>query len=222
MQDNNKLLKSITSDLIRAENIIISKDKKLFINIIPWWLLFLIVWSLIGAFVVGVKLDNALVPFGFIFCSMVVVGYYGDYRDKVYSNLPLVTRERIQSILKKHHTLFSSFDKTESIDEIVTKMETMRLLISKDYLYIKQKRLRVFKKLVKKEILFCTSVLYDLRADLSTRLTEQQSILKQAKSEVSEHIHWTDELNQVSELQQARLDKQIEQFEELQRVLVKI
>lgn len=65
-------------------------------------------------------------------------------------------------------------------------------------------------------------ILLNLRSDLQLRLTEQQSTLEQAKSEVSEHIHWTDALNQVSELQRVRLNKQIEQFEELQRVLVKI
>ncbi len=62
----------------------------------------------------------------------------------------------------------------------------------------------------------------DLRFDLALHLTEQQNILESAKSEVSKHISWTTESNQVSELQRARLDRQIEQFEELQRVLVKV
>ena len=66
------------------------------------------------------------------------------------------------------------------------------------------------------------SILTDLRSDLSIRLAEQQKILESAKWEVSENIKWTTELAQVSELQKARLDKQIEQFEELQRVLVKV
>lgn len=65
-------------------------------------------------------------------------------------------------------------------------------------------------------------LLRDLRSDLSIRLTEQQKTLEQAKSEVEKNIKWTTELNQVSELQRARLDRQIEQFEELQRVLVKV
>lgn len=64
--------------------------------------------------------------------------------------------------------------------------------------------------------------LTDLRSDLSIRLAEQKSTLKSAKSEVEKNITWTTELNQVSELQRTRLDRQIEQFEELQRVLVKV
>ncbi len=66
------------------------------------------------------------------------------------------------------------------------------------------------------------NLLINLRSDLTLRLTEQQQTLEQAKADVSTHIHWTNELNQVSGLQQARLDKQIEQFEELQRVLLKV
>jgi hypothetical protein len=60
-------------------------------------------------------------------------------------------------------------------------------------------------------------ILEDLRSDLQLRLTEQQSTLEQAKAEVS-----NDELNRVSKLQRQRLDKQIEQFEELQRVLMRV
>ena len=65
-------------------------------------------------------------------------------------------------------------------------------------------------------------VLRDLKSDLNIQIMNQQSILKTAKSEVEIHIQWTTELKSVSELQKVRLDKQIEQFEELQRVLVKV
>ncbi len=65
-------------------------------------------------------------------------------------------------------------------------------------------------------------IINDLGSDLEKQLTEKQKILESAKSEVSKHITWTTELDQVSELQRARLDRQIEQFEELQRVLVKV
>ncbi len=64
--------------------------------------------------------------------------------------------------------------------------------------------------------------LLNLWFDLQIRLTEQQKNLEWAKSEIEANIQWTTELNQVSELQKARLDRQIEQFEELRRVLVKV
>lgn len=66
------------------------------------------------------------------------------------------------------------------------------------------------------------NILLNLSSDLSIRLTEQQKILEWAKSEVEKNIQWTTALEQVSEAQKLRLDKQIEQFAELQRVLVKV
>ena len=65
-------------------------------------------------------------------------------------------------------------------------------------------------------------ILQNLRSDLTLRLAEQQKTLEWAKSDVEMNIRWSTELNAVSELQKARLDRQIEQFEELQRVLVKV
>ena len=72
------------------------------------------------------------------------------------------------------------------------------------------------------EISFFIDFIQNLRSDLQLRLEEQQKTLEQAKSEVEQNIHGTSELEQVSELQKARLDRQIEQFKELQRVLVKV
>ena len=69
---------------------------------------------------------------------------------------------------------------------------------------------------------YILNILSVLRSDLATRLTEQQQILKSAKTEVEENITGTPELIAVSEAQQVRLDRQIEQFEELQQVLVRV
>lgn len=89
----------------------------------------------------------------------------------------------------------------------------------------------LFKYFFNKECEFIAVILNNLRSDLQIRLREQQQALEQAKSEV-EKLKQTPlaplltggfgkELNQVSELQQARLDWQIAQFEELQKVLIK-
>lgn len=63
--------------------------------------------------------------------------------------------------------------------------------------------------------------LFDLRSDLSIHITEQKQVLESAKSEVEKNITWTTELKSVSESQQVRLNKQIEQFEELQKKLIR-
>lgn len=65
-------------------------------------------------------------------------------------------------------------------------------------------------------------LLDNLKSDLVRKIRDMGKTIESASYSLSTHIHWTDELNQVSELQRQRLDKQIEQFEDLQRVLVKV
>ena len=57
---------------------------------------------------------------------------------------------------------------------------------------------------------------------LHKKMNSQILILESAKWEVENNIHWTIELESVSELQKSRLDKQIEQFKVLQKILVKV
>ena len=82
-----------------------------------------------------------------------------------------------------------------------------------------KKKLRELSILVTNITLY---ILQNLRSDLSIRLTEQQKLLESAISETNSNLKWTSELVNISELQQARLDRQIEQFEELQKILVKV
>ncbi|MBX9809778.1 hypothetical protein K2X92_05300 [Candidatus Gracilibacteria bacterium] len=65
-------------------------------------------------------------------------------------------------------------------------------------------------------------VIFDFKNDLGVHINEQQKILESAKLEVENNIKGTPELEEVSELQKIRLDNQVKQFEELQRVLVKV
>lgn len=70
-----------------------------------------------------------------------------------------------------------------------------------------------------KEIL---EILFDCKSDLQIQIEQNIESINLQKNEVTSTIQWTTELNEVWELQKARLDRQIEQFEELQRVLVKV
>ena len=72
---------------------------------------------------------------------------------------------------------------------------------------------------LKSELTIYTLSLNNLRSDLMIRLDEQKKSLESAKSEVESNIKWSSKLEQVSEIQRIRLDRQIEQFEELQSVL---
>lgn len=66
------------------------------------------------------------------------------------------------------------------------------------------------------------NLIRDLQGDLIHEVHKRQSLLAEAQSELSHHVTSTSELEHVSEIQRIRLDRQIEQFEELQRVMVKV
>ncbi len=127
--------------------------------------------------------------------------------------------------LGKFNTFWGTeHSKIQNIDEILKCIESIHkafsnLPILKQYAYAKDSKYLFLQKL---ETEYFIEILLDLRSDLATRLTEQQEILEWAKSEVEHNITGTPELLAVSELQKARLDRQIEQFEELQRVLIKV
>ncbi|NRH21198.1 hypothetical protein HOO68_04085 [Candidatus Gracilibacteria bacterium] len=117
--------------------------------------------------------------------------------------------DNIEDILiktNKIHKIFGTLHLRKNLLKIVGRYQTKELFIN-------------YCKIIAKYLII---ILTDLRSDLSICFKEQQQSLESAKSEVEKNIHGTAELNQVSELQRARLDKQIEQFEELQRVLVKV
>ena len=57
---------------------------------------------------------------------------------------------------------------------------------------------------------------------IKNNLNSNTLLLELAKIEIESAFNWAPEFEKVSELQKNRLDRQIEQFKELQRVLVKI
>lgn len=62
----------------------------------------------------------------------------------------------------------------------------------------------------------------NIKGDLSENIYSIQESLISAKSDVAKNITGTPDLMKVSELQQARLDSQIQEFEKLQKILVKV
>lgn len=134
----------------------------------------------------------------------------------------------LEYLITSNKSFLEEKNRTESISEILTLTSTILTLVNKlrylryfVYLFYNSS-LTSFNKINTSQVQLVLSTLISLRSDLQLRLTEQLSTLEQAKSEVSTHIQWTNVLNQVSELQKARLDRQIEQFEELQRVIMKV
>lgn len=69
---------------------------------------------------------------------------------------------------------------------------------------------------------YCYLLLINVRSELKKNILEQEVILDIAKSDIVKNLTGTPDLVKVSELQQARLDSQIEEFEKLQKILVKV
>ncbi len=100
--------------------------------------------------------------------------------------------------------------------------EMNRTILANTQLNIERKRkllLALIGRIKILEVDLVKKILIDLRSDLLIRLDEQKKSLESAKSEVESNIKWSNDLEQVSEIQKIRLDRQIEQFEELQKLL---
>lgn len=65
-------------------------------------------------------------------------------------------------------------------------------------------------------------ILKDLQTQVKIQMNIQEGKLKQAKYEVEKNLKGTSELLRVSEAQKLKIDRQIEQFEELQKRLISL
>ncbi len=134
----------------------------------------------------------------------------------------------IQHTLVKAKLNLGSLDQRENIDEILEKTTVIRKTISILAISIKttgfllrESGKTFLKEKINGELIFFLQFLQNLKSDLALHLSEQKHNLEEAKDEVTENIVGTTALEQVSELQKERLNRQIEQFEELQKILVK-
>ena len=139
--------------------------------------------------------------------------------------------EQWRELLKYKETLNNLFivagNKQKDIGKILGLTELV-YLISKNLVRISslQKRESIkdvkIVSFVQSNLAEVSPILINIRNNLFQAISEQRSALESAKTEVEKHITGTPELLAVSEAQKVRLDRQIEQFEELQRVLVQV
>ena len=157
------------------------------------------------------------------------IRYLSKFLEKTILN-PLLIQitKSINTIIELHKEISYNIDSLKSINSILNKTENINLLQNKLYRMrflisiLDYRNSREFSRVTTASLKWCIVILTDLRSDLATRLTEQRSVLESAKTEVEKNITGTPELLAVSEAQKLRLDRQIEQFEELQRVLVRV
>jgi hypothetical protein len=126
---------------------------------------------------------------------------------------------QLSSEINWSHDIVNILEIIQSIHALILKLKKYKIIFWIIYARWFRERLN---NILEIEYTFLLNILTDLRSDLVTRLAEQRSALESAKTEVEKNITGTPELLAVSEAQKLRLDRQIEQFEELQRVLVRV
>ena len=187
------------------------------------------VWFWLPFFVIMFFLSDLtsqiIITFIFIFLSITLqltwiifisylVDFYKITLNKIYSMNEIIHNKSIWL-----SSINECLDQINEIKLTINKWRNLKYII---WFACNSSANQIYQTFLQSEVLFLISILTDLRSDLSIRLAEQEQILESAKSEVEKNIQWTTELNKVSELQRARLDRQIEQFEELQRVLIRV
>lgn len=139
----------------------------------------------------------------------------------------ILAKECIRTICDLNLFLENTKENLDSLDIIIDKIEKNHVSIREIRLPRKIRKNPLDHKIVSKkqleaQVFFYLKILNDLKIDFITEIEKKVTELQSAKSETTSNISWTPELSKVSDLQKARLDRQIEQFEELQRVLVKV
>ena len=143
-------------------------------------------------------------------------------KNNLWKKLQKNLKEFYKLLTNKESALYTIDAIWEKIEQIRSLLEDIHRIKSKQSAYKRNISMSKFELLLQELPVAIVTILTDLRSDLATRLTEQQQILESAKTEVEHNITGTPELLAVSDTQKLRLDRQIEQFEELQRVLVRV
>lgn len=135
----------------------------------------------------------------------------------------------LHQLYSTHDELLKNYEKMSSINDILNKISEIQKYIKnlqkyrKIWTYTSTKTGIFYMELyIRKEISFIQELMIDLRSDLSGNMREKQEVLTKAKSEVEKNLTGTPELLEVSEVQKLRLDRQIEQFEVLQKRLISL
>lgn len=190
---------------------------------VPYFLILLIL-PFVGALIIDMipplVLSNIMfTSVGYIIISTVVLLYI-EYYYRSSSKIIEQWRNKLEKLLlSRINTIWEILEANELLYIRINKLIKRRFI---SHIFCHKMANDIMDNLILSTIQWIYPLILDLRSDLATRLTEQQQILEWAKSEVVRNITGTPELLAVSEVQKARLDRQIEQFEELQRVLVRV
>jgi hypothetical protein len=153
----------------------------------------------------------------FIFSFLWIVTLSTIFISTYFIKILIKTSSDFEASKKNIESLEMILNHTQSILQLIWKIHHVNQLL---HFFANKKIITKMNHFLKDYTDNIVGFLWNLRSDLIYRLEEQQQILTSAQYEFDHHISGTTELDQVATLQRQRLDEQIRQFEELQRVLV--
>jgi hypothetical protein len=210
---NDEVISKIEKELWSIEDVVFRKKQR---SELPF-VLFLIFFGLPVLFWIPMILsEDYSISYGFgllisfsVLIFIILLSHFDLFQ------LSLTTKK-----LRLQKALVKKFSSTETIEEILTLAEEARNIIKQT-----MKLRKIFPEqgnnLLNLEVLFVSRLLNDLKSDLSLCLSEKQEEIHWARVANDITLTWTPYEN-ILPHQKVRLDSQIEQFEELQKILVKI
>ncbi len=148
-----------------------------------------------------------------LYCCLLL--FFGILLLESYSKYYLNWIQKLYNLTRWTHK------KVENYTEILTLLQAMKKVLMKRK-YQSLPLSPINQEVLDNETLYLKMIQENIANDLYDQIEKTKKSLRFWKIALSVEAHWTTELNRVSELQKARVDKQIEQFEELQRVLVRV
>lgn len=185
--------------------------KNLPVNIQPWAIIFLGIGSMIlFQLMLFIFLWKPTLLYSFI--KKVFFADYEKYLRSIESLFATLYREKNEN--KDINTILSNLESIQAssstLMSINTRIRASRRLTKK------------YGSLIEKMLNWVLEALIDLRVDLSERISDSEKIIRSAQREMLHTLETREELRQVLNTQSLHLDRQIVQFEDLKRILVKV
>ena len=216
------------------------RQLKIQLWIIRWWAIFflaifwLMTWSWFFAIFIGnLDLKDAGKPttdyFDFNTASLytiaisigcIIFWWAASYLYYWLRYLFVQSNKKVYELLSKE---LLNIDEVEIVlDKVKQIYSIIRVLIVFRYFKEWFKTGRNYRDSTEEQIQFLYNISKNLIEDLKIKIKKHENIIQQARWEISDKVKETSKWSEGLLLQKVRLDQQIEQFEELQKVLVKL
>ena len=153
------------------------------------------------------------------FASSIILFFYFLFGKMIYENRMMKSYFRTKNILNKLEEIFILNKEADKDIKNITSQITIIDSIIDSLKQIWGKKFSLYFPMTLSNIF---ELIRQSQNDLIEKIEEHILWIKLAQTDLSKNLSWNDELSQMVRLQKSRLDRQIEQFEELQRTLIKI